>query len=134
MIRRACLAGVVIFFTAAMGLASDVDGRWDGTINGPDGDFTITFNFKTDGTKLTGTVGSPNGDQEITEGTVEGDKISFKTHFEDAEVIHHGTVSGDTIQLKVEGPWGEMEMTLNRVKEQKTSLRRAPSQTSFRAA
>jgi hypothetical protein len=134
MIRRACLTGSVILLTAAMGLAADVDGRWEGTINGPDGDFKIGFNFKADGAKLTGTVESPNGDIEISDGKVEGDQISFKTKFEDNDVTHHGTISGDTIQLKIEGPWGEMEMTLNRVKEQKTSLRRAPSQTSFKAA
>jgi hypothetical protein len=95
--------------------------EWEGSISSPNGDMQIAFNFKVDGAKLTGTVESPNGDIPIEDGKVEGDHISFKTHFGDSEVKHAGTVSGDTIQLKVEGPWGESEMTLKRAKEKKTT-------------
>ncbi len=95
--------------------SANVDGKWQGSVSGPNGDFTITFNFKAEGTKLTGTVGGPNGDTPIDDGKIEGNKISFKTAFQDSTIVDEGTVSGDSIDLKVTGPWGESNMTLKRV-------------------
>ena len=117
MLRRAMMAGMLILLAAAVAAAADVDGRWQGSIGGPNGDITITYSFKTQGATLTGTAETPNGSVDITDGKVEGDKISFKTHFQDNAIDHEGTVSGDTIQLKVTGPWGESNMTLKRVPE-----------------
>ncbi len=119
MIRRVMLVGAGIAMTAALCFAGDFNGRWEGTIQTPNGDTTIFFNFKVDGAKLTGTVESPNGEIPIEDGKVDGDKISFKTHFNDSEVNHEGNLSGDTINLKVQGPWGESEMTLKRAAEKK---------------
>ena len=123
MFQRLMMAGVLILSAAAFALAAPanpVDGHWQGTISGPNGDFTINFTFKADGTKLTGTVETPNGDQPISDGKIEGDKLSFKTQFQDNVIEHEGTISGDTIDLKVKGPWGESEMTLKRVAEKKS--------------
>ncbi len=127
MIRYALVAGILSTLFATFSFAADINGRWEGTIAGPEGDFQIGFNFKVDGATLTGTVEGPDGDIPIDDGKVDGDHISFKTHFDDNEINHDGTVSGDTIQLKVEGPWGESEMTLKRVKEpKKTSFKWTP--------
>ena len=119
MIRRVLMAGAGIAMSAALCFAGDFNGRWEGSISTPNGDMQIFFNFKVDGTKLTGTVESPNGDIPIEDGKVEGDKISFKTSFNDAKINHEGTLSGDTIDLKVEGPWGESQMTLKRAEAKK---------------
>ncbi len=126
MIRRAVIAAALSAFFAAVSFAADINGHWEATVSGPNGDFQIAFNFKVDGEKLTGTVEGPNGDITIDDGKVEGDHISFKTHFDNNEINHDGTVSGDTIQLNVEGPWGKSEMTLKHAKEKKTSLQLAP--------
>ena len=120
MVRRALVAAILSALFAAASFAADINGRWEGTISGPNGDFQIAFNFKVEGAKLTGTVEGPNGDIPIEDGKVDGDQISFKTHFGDNEVNHEGTVSGDSIQLKVEGPWGKSEMTLKRANKQKS--------------
>jgi hypothetical protein len=114
------VAGGLMLVAAAVAAAAKVDGRWQATVSGPNGDFTLTFNFKAEGTTLTGSVETPNGEQPISDGKVEGDKISFKTHFDDNVIDHHGTISGDTIQLKVSGPWGEFDITLKRVAEKKS--------------
>jgi hypothetical protein len=132
MIRHALRAGIMIALFASASPAADINGRWEGTIAGPNGDLKLAFNFKVDGTKLTGTVETPNGNAPFDDGKVDGDHISFKTHFGDSEINHEGTISGDTIQLKVEGPWGKSEMTLKRAKEQKSSLRSAPYERSAR--
>jgi hypothetical protein len=123
MFQRLMLAGILIVSAAAVAMAAapnPVDGRWQATVSGPNGDFTLNFTFKAEGTKLTGTVETPGGDQPISDGKIEGDKLSFKTQFQDNVIEHEGTISGDTIQLKVKGPWGESEMTLKRVAEKKS--------------
>jgi hypothetical protein len=120
------MAAILIALFAAVSYAADINGRWEGTVNGPDGEMQIAFNFKVDGAKLTGTVETPNGEVPIQDGKVEGDHISFKTSFGDSEIKHDGTAAGDTIQLKVEGPWGESQMTIKRAKEKKTSATRMP--------
>jgi len=134
MVRHALIAGILSALFATVSFAADVNGRWEGTVSGPNGDFQLVFNFKVDGTKLTGTVEGPNGNIPIDDGKVDGDHIWFKTHFDDSEVNHEGTVSGDTIQLKVEGPWGESEMTLKRAKEQETSLKWVPYERPARVS
>ena len=122
MFRHLMIAGTLILWAAALAVAAPpnaVDGHWQGTVSGPNGDFTLNFTFKAEGAKLTGTVETPNGEQPISDGKIEGDKLSFKTHIQDNVVDHDGTISGDTIQLKVKGPWGDSEMTLKRVPEKK---------------
>jgi len=123
MFQRFVIAGTLILWAAAVAMAAApnaVDGHWQGTVSGPNGDFTLNFTFKADGTKLTGTVETPNGEQPISDGKIEGDKLSFNTKFQDDVIEHQGTISGETIQLKVKGPWGETEMTLKRVAEKKS--------------
>jgi len=122
-IHRVMIAATVILWAAAAALAvpaNPVDGKWQGTVSGPNGDMTLNFTFKADGTKLTGSVSTPNGEMPISDGKIDGDKLSFNTKFDDNVIEHEGTVSGDTIQLKAKGPWGEMEMTLKRVEEKKS--------------
>ena len=122
--RSALAAALVTLLCSGAALAADATGKWTGQmgINGS-GDFEISFTFKQDGAKLTGTVQGPQGDPiEIIDGKVDGDKISFvvKVDYNGGMTItHNGTISGDEIKLnsKVEGgdfPPGSM--TLKRVK------------------
>lgn len=121
MIRHAVIAAILSALFATAALAADVSGRWEGSMSTPNGDMQIAFILKADGAKLTGSVETPNGSVDIEEGRVDGDHISFKTHFSDNVITHEGTVSGDTLQLTVEGPWGKTDMTLKRAAEKKST-------------
>jgi hypothetical protein len=79
-LARKLTTGLVLVFTlaAAPAFAADVDGKWAGTISTPGGDFPVAFEFKSDGTKLTGTTMSPDGMSiNIKDGKIDGDKITF---------------------------------------------------------
>jgi len=78
------------------------------------GDFSLAFTFKVDGHALTGTVESGEGKFDITDGKIDGDKFTFKAHAGDADISHEGTLAGDTVQMKINGPWGESNVTLKR--------------------
>jgi len=103
---------VLIALTAGVALAADITGKWSGEMSGPDGGggFTLTYEFKQDGAKLTGTLQGPQGEPlELKEGKVDGDKVSFYVTFEGGgnpmKITNEGTISGDEIKItsKFEG-------------------------------
>jgi hypothetical protein len=104
---------IALILLAASALAADMTGKWVGEMSGPEGGggFTITYNFKQDGAKLTGTVEGPGGEpMQVKEGKVEGDKFSFIVSFEGGpngamKITNEGTVNGDEAKMtsKFEG-------------------------------
>jgi hypothetical protein len=96
----ALLAGL----TAVSVLAANVDGKWTASVPGRQGNTQdVTFTFKTDGNKLTGSVSNPRGERPIEDGKVDGDNISFSQTFErggnSMKIMYNGKVSGDTIEF-----------------------------------
>lgn len=94
----------------------------------PGGDSAqLAFTFKQDGATLTGSVQGPQGDAiAITDGKVDGDKISFKVTFNGMTITHEGTINtaGDEIKLSTKvdsGDFPAAELTLKRVKAAPTS-------------
>src|SRR5262245_15006916 len=68
----------LLLFTAMPAVAADVDGKWSGNITTPNGDVTIGFTFKADGTMLSGTTTGIDGmDIPIKNGKIDGSSISF---------------------------------------------------------
>ena len=114
---------VFIFLLGISATASEgITGKWQATM-GPDGDMVITFDFKVNGDQLTGTVSTPMGDQEISNGKVDGNSLSFETKMMDSTIKHTGKLDGEVIKLKVEMPEGGPQgpspgdgITLKRVK------------------
>ncbi len=108
------LALMTLLF-AAIALAADATGKWTGSVPGQDGqDMTVTFNFKVDAGKLTGTVTTPMGDSPIVEGSVDGENITFSTEFNDTKIVHKGTIAGDSIDLDVTMGDNNFKMALKR--------------------
>ncbi len=107
---------VLILFFAFSAFAADVAGKWTASVQGPDGDMQLVFDFKVDGDKLTGTVDSPMGAMPISEGKVDGDNITFTVATDQFTVVHKGTVAGDEMKLKADIGDRTMEMTAKRVK------------------
>jgi len=104
--------------------AANVDGKWVAQVPGQGGQTReVTFNFKADGAKLTGTVSGRQGDTPISDGTIKGDDISFTQSFEmqgnSIKLTYAGKVSGDEIKMtrKREGSdQPAAEFTAKRVK------------------
>lgn len=119
--RSLFLSTLLVAFCALTAWAADVTGAWTGQLAGPNGDgFQISFTFKQDGSKLTGSVAGPQGDAiEISDGKVEGDKLSFTVNFNGMTIRHEGTIVGDEIKLSTHSDQGDFPggpMTLKRTK------------------
>jgi hypothetical protein len=125
MTRRILFATAVLCaIFAGAALAADISGNWSGTMQMGDNPFTLTYAFKQDGEKVTGTVTGPQGQPlPLNDGKVVADKVSFFVQVDmggnPAKFISQGIVKGDEITLttKIEG--GEdfgPPMVLKRVK------------------
>jgi len=116
-----------VFFLALSAVsahAADVTGKWTADMQMPGGGdaMQLQFVFAQDGATLTGSVQGPQGDaMTITDGKIDGDKISFKVSFNGMTISHEGTVNaaGDEIKLNSKSDSGDfpaMAFTLKRVK------------------
>jgi len=92
---------------AASAFAADIDGKWKGSIDTPMGPIEVGFTFKADGVALTGTTTGPDGmEVKITNGKIEGDKISFDVAIDFGgmpfTINYSGVVKGADLALKAE--------------------------------
>src|ERR1035441_5223138 len=111
MTRRILFATAVLcaFFVSAA-MPANISGNWSGTMQAGSDPIALTFTFKQDGEKLTGSVTSPQGVLPLNDGKVVGDKISFfvtadmngtATKFSSA-----GAIKGDEITLNISAEGG----------------------------
>jgi hypothetical protein len=92
---------------AASAFAADIDGKWKGNIDTPMGPIEVGFTFKADGAALTGTTTGPDGMEiKITNGKIEGDKISFDVAIDfggmPLTINYTGVLKGADLALKAE--------------------------------
>ena len=102
-------AALFILICAAAVSAADITGDWEAVLDHPQGPVQVSYTFKQDGEKLTGTwQAAASGVVEITEGKVIGEKISFVVNVEKVGVVlrHEGKIVGNEIQLEMK-PVGE---------------------------
>jgi hypothetical protein len=112
MTKKLLFVTAILLVVAIGAFAADVTGKWTYTMQGRDGtprEMSITL--KQDGNTLTGSVpGMGRGGQggtptEITNGKVDGDKVSFDVvrEFNGNKMTtkYEGTVSGSDMKLKV---------------------------------
>lgn len=110
----------IVFALSAFG--ADLTGKWKGSMPGRDGNAReISFQFKADGPKLTGSMMGPMGNEiAISDGKVEGPDVSFKVVIEfngNAMSLNYtGKLEGEDLKLKMqrEGAPRAMEMMLKK--------------------
>jgi hypothetical protein len=98
------LTAVLFALCVVTAVAADISGKWIAQVPGRDGTpQEQVFVFKVSGGSLTGTVTSPRGEQEISEGKVGGEDVSFVVirKFQDMEMktVYKGKVAGDEIKF-----------------------------------
>jgi hypothetical protein len=73
----AILAVAVLPLSVATADSPSIAGTWTASFDTQIGKQDYTYTFSVKGSQLTGRAKSANGDTEITEGKVEGSKVSF---------------------------------------------------------
>ncbi len=81
---------------------ADLTGKWTGMVNAPDGNqYPLTYTFKTDGSKVTGTAESPLGTSNIENGKINGSEFSFSVNMNGMDVQHKGKYYTDSVTLDI---------------------------------
>ena len=93
-----------LLLLAAPAFAADVDGKWTGTVSTPMGDLPVAYEFKADGTTLTGTtLGIDGAPVPIKDGKIDGNNISFSVVLDFGgmalELTYKGVVSPTEIKI-----------------------------------
>ena len=107
LMRVVILAGLL--FAALPLMAADVDGKWSGAIETPQGNIDIGFTFMADGATLNGSTTGPDGSEtKITDGKINGEDISFTVTIEGGPmpftINYTGKIMGDKIDLTMACP------------------------------
>ena len=116
--RRVLLALVMTIGMAATAFAADVNGKWKGNVDTPNGPIELTYEFKADGEALTGTVASAMGSLPLEKGKIAGDVLTYSVTIEGAGTITHEAkvnAAGDEITVKATGEWGTSEYVVKKV-------------------
>jgi hypothetical protein len=121
--RTFVVAFVLVLASLPLVRAADVTGKWTAKFMTQVGDQEYTYDFVVKGTTLTGTAkGNLLGESPITEGKVEGDKISFVENGKYMDmplrIEYTGTVtSNDEIKFTRKiGDFGSEELIAKRSK------------------
>jgi hypothetical protein len=128
-IRKLAFAATLALLALPAAAADSVAGKWNASVDSPNGPFPLVFEFAVDGGKLTGTLQNDFiGSIPIQDGTVKGNDVAFKLTITiegapEMKINYTGTVKGDELALtsKFEGapPGGgpaEQSLTATRAK------------------
>lgn len=95
-----------------------IDGTWKITSKTPIGEQVFTAELTTDGETLTGSVAGPQGTHEITDGTAQGNDVSWvlKAAVMGQDLKFKGTIDGDDISGEISpGAFGSFPASGSRV-------------------
>lgn len=115
-----CLIALVAL-AAGVAFAADIDGTWTAQMEGRNGQArTETLMLKASGNTLTGTIqGGRGGPVQISNGTIDGDSISFSVvrEFRGNQMTqqYKGAISGTDLKLTITGGRrGSMDVTFKK--------------------
>lgn len=92
-----------IAFCAVAAVFADLNGKWKGTIATPDGNsIDVSYNFKVDGDKLTGSAASPMGEVTLDNGKIKGDEFTFSVNVSGIDYPHKGKAYADSCAMDID--------------------------------
>jgi hypothetical protein len=115
--KKTIIVALLIISTigAAFAMIADLNGKWSGSLNGPDGNTTqVDYVLKADGSKLTGTATSAFGTGTIENGKITDKEITFNLSINGMDLPHKGTLFTDSIALAIDYNGTQMHVGLKR--------------------
>lgn len=107
--KKSFLTILIAVFAFTISHAQGISGKWKTTLESPQGSMELSFTYKVDDTKLTGTVSSPMGSQEINNGKVTENEFYYEIDMMGNVMKFNGKLDKDIIKLAVIMPEGAPE-------------------------
>jgi len=122
---RCVLAAIALLALGTLpAVAASVDGRWVAKVENKKGTRDVVFNLKSDGDRVTGTVGMGKKGRgiAIADGRISGDEISFTTTAggkkkQSGKLVWKGQVSGQELRLSRQREGGRRGQPLTAVRQ-----------------
>ena len=116
---RSVLALVVLALSLATAAyaAATIDGKWVGTLNGPEGPIQATLELKAEGEKLTGSINFGGmSAAPLSNGKITGSDLSFDLVSPDGAFTlpFKGKLDGDKLALTLVTPMGSETVAFTR--------------------
>jgi len=107
LLRKSVIFAVLMLIGLSGLYAADITGTWTAEFDSQVGVQKYTFEFKVEGSTLTGmaisNIGGTEAKTPITEGKIDGDQVSFVENLNyqgmPLKIVYKGTVSGDEIKF-----------------------------------
>ena len=113
---RVYLLCLLSAFAFSSMMAQDINGKWKGEMQSPNGPMELIFTFHVSGDSLTGNVTSMMGEIPISNGKMKGNSFTFDVNIGEMIIDHQCTFMKDSVSMKIPGMQGEtIEMFLKRV-------------------
>jgi hypothetical protein len=116
--KRKLIAPALVFsgFLIAFAFFADLNGKWSGLLNAPTGDqYPLSYDFKVNGNKLTGTLDVAGMSVPIDSGKVSGENFSFSVSVQGRAYPTTGKyyANGDSVGMDVDfgGPKSHAKFT-----------------------
>ncbi len=117
---RMCTLLFAVVLLPLTALAADIDGRWNGTVSTPDGEFPLSYTFQADGETFTGSMFDGYGEKVIDDGKIDGETISFSLRVDYGggpfTLSYTGVVADDQITLTSVGDGQRSEFVITRTR------------------
>lgn len=120
--RISSMALLVVLVASVAGAAPDITGRWTASFDTQIGRQDYTYQFQLKGSTLTGRASSDNGESDIQNGKVAGDKVTFLENFRyqgtTIPITYTGTIlsAGEIRFIRQVGELATEEFVATRVK------------------
>jgi hypothetical protein len=123
--RKSAILAVLMLTGLICVYAADITGTWTAQFDSQVGVQKYTFEFKVDGTKLTGkaksNIAGTDATSDLTDGKVTGDEVTFTENLNyqgmELKITYKGKIAGDEIKFSRQvGDSGGEEFVAKRVK------------------
>jgi hypothetical protein len=110
MIKKTLTTALLILTVISVCFATDITGKWAGKVMDQ---FDVTYDFKVDGEKLTGSTSGPDGTPiTLQDGIIKGDDLSFTMAMMGNDIKVTGKIKDDVITLSMPGMGGGDAITI----------------------
>jgi hypothetical protein len=125
LLRKSAVLAMLMIAGLVCVYAADITGTWTTQFDSQVGVQKYTFEFKVDGTKLTGkaisNIAGTDATSDLTDGKVTGDEVTFTENLNyqgmELKITYKGKISGDEIKFSRQvGDSGGEEFVAKRVK------------------